>query len=201
MLSRTQIINDALRMIAANSIAEPDEDTESARQAKAVYDKIVRAEIEAHPWGFAKTQAGLAADATAPLYRFAASYTLPSDFIRLVEFEGRWAFSVIREVDIDPSPIYEIQGRSILTDTAAPLNITYLRDLTNDPTLWPPLFANCVSAALAQELAMTLTKSEGMVMLCEKRYQKEVRRARQSNAIQMPPQISPDGSWLSSRVW
>jgi hypothetical protein len=34
MLSRTQVINNGLRLISANLIADPDEDTESARQAK-----------------------------------------------------------------------------------------------------------------------------------------------------------------------
>ncbi len=58
-----------------------------------------------------------------------------------------------------------------------------------------------MSAALAVALAMPLTKSEGMVSLAEKLYQKELARAKKSNAIQMPPQNMPDNSWITARLY
>jgi hypothetical protein len=201
MLSRTQVINDGLRAISANLIADPDEDTESARQAKGVYEQVVRTELEGQAWYFAKDQASLPALADAPIFKYARAFNLPSDFLRLVEIEGRWAFSIIRGVDTEPLPDYEMQGRAILTNLGAPLNIGYLRDVTSDPTLWSPAFAGVVSAALAVTLAMPLTKSEGMVSLAEKLYQKALRRAKTANAIQMPPQNIPDGSWITARLY
>lgn len=201
MLSRTQVINNALRAISANLVADPDEDTESARQAKGVYEQTVRAELENHAWFFAKGQASLAQSAAAPVFKFARAFQVPADFVRLVELQDRWVFSIIRGVDTDPVPPYEMQGRSILTDFGAPLRITYLRDLSDDPTLWSPLFAEVVSAALAIALAMPLTKSEGMVSLAEKLYQKALRRAKTANAIQMPPHNIPDGSWITARLY
>lgn len=201
MLSRTQVINNGLRIISANLVADPDEDTESARQAKAVYDQVVRSELEAHAWYFAKQQVALPEHADAPLFKFGHSYGLPSDFIRLAELDGRWVFSAIRHVDVNPVPLYEMHGRAIFTDLTAPLNISYLRDVSGDPTVWSPSFSNVVSAALAVVLAMPLTKSEGMVSLAEKLYQKELRRAKQANAIQMPPQNMPDNSWITARLY
>ncbi|MEN6527591.1 MAG: hypothetical protein ABFD65_14000 [Candidatus Polarisedimenticolia bacterium] len=201
MLSRTQVINNALRAISANLIADPDEDTESARQAKGVYEQTVRAELEGHAWFFAKAQASLAARVDPPLFKFAYAYELPADFIRLVEIEDRWVFQIIRHVDTNPLPTYELQGRAIFADLGAPLNIGYLRDVTGDPARWSPMFADVVSAALAVALAMPLTKSEGMVSLAEKLYQKAVRRAKTANAIQMPPQHVPDGSWITARLY
>lgn len=200
MLSRTQVINKALRAISANLIADPDENTESARQAKDAYDQTVRAELEAHAWYFAKLQASLPASATPPLFKFSAAYTLPADFIRLVELEDKWVFSVVREADAAPVPAYEMNGRSIMTNIGAPLRLTYIRDVTSDPTVWSPLFAEVAAMALAVNLAMPLTKSEGMVSLAEKLYQKAVRRARTANAIQMPPHSIPDGSWVMARL-
>ncbi|MBK9156745.1 MAG: hypothetical protein IPM11_01215 [Micropruina sp.] len=201
MLSRTQVINNGLRLISANLIADPDEDTESARQAKSVYESVVRAELENHPWTFAKSQVSLPANADAPLFRFAYAYNLPADFIRLVELESRWVFSVIRDVDVDPVPPYELHGRAIFTDLGAPLSIAYIRDVSDDPTTWTALFGKVVSAALAVELAMPLTKSEGMVSLAEKLYEKELARARRSSAIQTPPKNIPDGSWITARLY
>lgn len=201
MLSRTQIINGGLQIISANLIADPDEDTESARQAKAVYDQIVGAEIEAHAWYFAKRQAALPASATAPDFKYQRAFNLPADFARLVELNDNWVFSVMRYVDASPVPPYELFGRAIFTNIDAPLKISYLSNaVVADPTMWPALFGNVASAALAVRLAMPLTKSEGMVSLAEKVYQKELVRARKSNAIQMPPAYPPDGSWMTARA-
>jgi hypothetical protein len=201
MLSRTQVTNEALRMIAANLVADFDEDTESARQAKSAYDQVVRAELEAHAWFFAKTQASLVESGTPPAHKFARAFQLPGDFLRLVEIRDRWVFSVIRNVDTDPVPLYELNGRTILSDFGAPLPVTYIRDMTADPTQWSPLFADVVSAALALKLAMPLTKSEGMVEMCEKMHRRALARASKANAIQMPPQNIPDGSWMAARVY
>lgn len=201
MSSRTQIINDGLRAISASLIEDPDEDTESARQAKGVFEQVVKAELEGNAWFFAKAQAVLPQNATAPLFKYARAFNLPSDFIRLVELDDRWVFSIIRHVDTNPVPNYELQGRAIFTDLGAPLKIGYLKDVTSDPTMWSPMFCDVVSYALAVKLAMPLTKSEGIVSLAEKLYQKAVRRAKQANAIQLPPQHIPDGSWITARLY
>lgn len=202
MLSRTQVINGALQIISANLIADPDENTESARQAKAVYEQIIGAEIEAHAWYFAKRKKALPRNIEDPAFRFGKAYNLPSDFLRLVSLNDQWVFSSIRDIDVYPIPAYELEGRAIHTDIEAPLKIEYLSsDVVADPTQWSLLFGNVASAALAVRLAMPLTKSEGMVSLAEKVYTKEVLRARKSNAIQMPPQNRPDGSWLAARIY
>lgn len=201
MLSRTQVINNGLRLISANLIADPDEDTESARQAKEVYDQVVRSELEAHAWFFAKKQIALPENAVAPLFKFGRAYNLPADFVRLVELNDRWVFSALRYIDINPIPVYELHGRAVYTDLEAPLKITYLRDVSSEPTVWTPLFGNVVSAALATRLAMPLTKSEGMVTLADRAYQRELVKAKRANAIQMPPQYIPDSSWITARIY
>ena len=199
MLSRTQVINNALQMLGADQISDPSEQSESARQSSMVYDQCVREELMKQAWSFAKAQVRLPVSADAPTFRFARAFVLPADFIRLVELENRWVFSVQRTVDTNPIPAFERQGRTIFTDLGAPLGITYIRDLSDDPTLWDPMFSAVVSSALALKLAMTLTKSEGTVSLVNKRYQQELKEAKRGNAIQLPPQLMPDGSWLTAR--
>lgn len=199
MLTRTQIINNALQVIGANRIEDPSEESESARQAAGVYDQIVREELEKQAWSFAKAQGQLPANSAAPLFRFARAFTLPADFIRLVELEDRWVFNTIRYADVDPTSSYEIQGRELLTDLGAPLRLTYIRDVSGNPSVWPPVFTAVVAKALAVSLAMPLTKSEGMVSLANKRYQQDLREARRVNAIQKPPAHIPDGSWVTVR--
>lgn len=201
MLSRTQVINNGLQIIGAERIDDPNESSESARQAASVYDQTVREELSKQAWFFAKKQIRLPAAADVPTFRFGRAFTLPPDFIRLVELENRWVFNVLRYVDTNPTPAYEIQGRTLLSNGSAPLGIAYIADVSDDPTIWSPMFAAVVSAALALKLAVPLTKSEGMVSLANKRYEKEVREARRVNAIQQPPAQIPDGSWITARVF
>jgi hypothetical protein len=201
-LSRTQVINRALQLIAADTISDPDEDSASARAAKLEYDGVVRSELSAYPWSFAKAQAQLAQDADAPLFKFARSFTVPTDFLRLVELDNRWVFTIDRQqVDVNPLPPYEIQGRAILTDFAAPLLIGYNRDVAENTTIWHPLFEDVVVAAMAMVLANPLAKSTTQVELAAKMKTAKLREARRINAIQRPPDYMPDGSWRVSRVY
>lgn len=201
-LSRTQVINRALQLIAADTISDPDEDSASARAAKIEYDAIVKAELSAYPWYFAKAQTGLPADLDAPLFKFAYSYTLPVDFLRLVELEERWVFDVVRPVvSTYPLPPYEMQGRAILTDLTAPLNIGYIRDVVDEPTIWHPLFEECVVHSLAAALANPLAKSMTQVDAFTRTRRMKVAEARRVNAIQRSPEHLPDGSWMAARIY
>lgn len=201
-LSRTQVINRALQLIAADTISDPDEDTTSARTAKLEYDAVVRAELSAYPWYFAKRQAQLAQEADTPLFKYAYAFTLPSDFMRLVELESRWVFAVDRNTqDTDPTPPYEMQGRSLLTDLTAPLRIGYVRDATDEPTIWHPLFEEVVVASLAAVLANPLAKSMSLVEAMLKVRRMKIAEARRVNAIQQPPKHIPDSSWMVARIY
>jgi hypothetical protein len=192
-LSRTEVINRALQMIAADTISDPDEDTISARASKLEYAPTVRAELSAHPWYFAKAQASLPASADAPAFKFAYAYTLPTDFLRLVELRDRWMFTIDRQAqDTNPIPFYELQGRAI---------IGYIRDVTDDPTIWHPLFEEVVVASLAMALANPLAKSTGLVELAAKVKRMKLAEARRVNAIQNPSRHIPDSSWMLARVY
>jgi hypothetical protein len=201
-LSRTQVINRALQLIAADTINDPDENSASARAAELEYDAVVRSELSAYPWAFAKAQVQLAADADAPLFKFAFSYTVPTDFLRLVELADRWVFSVDRRVQTTyPLPPYELQAGAILTDLDAPLMIGYIRDVTEEPTTWHPLFEDCVAASLATALANPLAKSMGLVDMTSRIRAGKIREARRVNAIQRAPEHMPDGSWMVARLY
>lgn len=200
-LTKTTLINNGLRLISANLINDPGEQSESARQCNGCYEQVVRSELELNAWYFAKAQAALPARAEIPLFKFANAFELPSDFIRLVELEHRWVFSIARGVDVNPVPLWEVQGRAIFTDLPAPLRITYLKDVSDDPSMWASSFADVVAAAIAKEVAMALTKSEAAVTRAERAYKTSINNAIRTNAIQMPPMNIPDGSWLTVREY
>jgi hypothetical protein len=93
-----------------------------------------------------------------------------------------------------------MQGDAILTNISAPLNITYARDVTTSPDIWSPTFSDVVSASMASQSAMTLTKSGEMVKLASNMYAQAIRRAKHANAIQLPPVQFPDSSWIAVRA-
>lgn len=199
MTTRTDIMNMALSAVAANNISSPDDESPTARQCKLYYEQIVGEELQKHAWSFAKAQASVAADFAAPAFRYARQFTMPDDFLRLVELEQSWVFDIIRGADTDAFPTYELQGNRLLTDLGSPLGFTYIRKSVDEPAMWPPLFVSVVAGALARRIAFVLTKSDGAVKMADAFYQDAVRAARRSNAIQHPPRVSPDGSWTVGR--
>lgn len=201
IISRTEVINRCLDILGVKPISDPDEATEPARRAKSSYDQTVRAQLELNPWYFAKRQAALPALADAPLYRYPFAYNAPADFLRLVDLEGRWAFTLVRYINIDPTPLYEMQGRTILTDLGAPLRISYIADVTSDPTVWHSQFVDAAAAALAVEIGMPLTQSDGAVKRAQQKYNMAMTQARRVNAIQRPPEVPPDNSWMAARYF
>jgi hypothetical protein len=198
-LSRTEVINKALGLLGANSIADPDENSEGARRAKGVYETVIRAALEEHAWYFAKAGASLPALAAAPAFKYAYAYNLPSDFIRLVEVEGQWVFTPPPVSVGLPAP-FELFQRQIRTDLEAPLNIFYLKDVVSDPTIWTPLFVEVAAADLAVSLAMPLTKELSKQDAALKYRELCLRRAKHANAIQRPPDYISDGSWVTARL-
>lgn len=199
-LSRTEVINAALGLIAVDSISDPDENSEPARRVKAIYEMAVRSAVEEHAWYFAKVDAPpTPASGTSPLFKFAYEYTMPADFIRLVELDGQWVFTP-PPVHVGLAPAYELFGRSVRTDLPPPLQFTYLRDLSNDPTMWSPLFVDVAAGEVAERVAMSLTKEVSKVQVAQKFKEMALRRAKHANAIQRAPDYVSDGSWVTARL-
>jgi hypothetical protein len=135
------------------------------------------------------TRAQLPALSTAPAFGWKLAYQLPSDFLRLVEL-GQWW--VLYQPDVE---LFEIEGRTILTDESAPLKIRYVANITN-AGLFPPVFAEALACRLAAEAAEDLTQSLSKREAAESAYRAAISMARKTNAIQQPPQPTTEGTWL-----
>ena len=199
-LSRVQVLNDAIRIVGGNLITSPTGASESARQSNAIFDRVVAQEIAKNAWYFAKVQVSLPADVSVPTYKFPYSYQLPGDFVRLVEIEDMWVFSN-RQGGATPQRYYELQGTKLFTVFKAPLNLTYLVNLDDDTSTWPAYFSIVISAAIAKEIAQTLTKSESMVALATQVYKSAITDCARLNAIQQAPDEQPDNSWINARFY
>jgi len=159
--SETDLLNDALGSIGASRITAIDDGSTNANHCQTFYPALRDAWLTFCHWKFNKARIELAADATPPLFEFAFSYTLPSDNLKLIEYNG---------VNTDTSSLvlfefstvfrFKIEGNKLLTNDGA-VKIVYLKRVT-DPNLWTPLFYQGLSALLAGKLAMAIPKDARM---------------------------------------
>ena len=187
MASKTQICNRALTKIGPKRIADLTEESEPARVCADVFTTLAQAEI-------------LAATTTAPAFGYATAYNLPADCLRLVMIDSAWIFATLREVDTDPLAGYAIEGRQLLTNHTGALNVRYIQDLSGDTSSWDASFVEAFACRMAVEIAPSLTKiSEEKLRGLKQMYGAAVKDAQRANAIELPPSVTPDGSWVAAR--
>lgn len=160
-------------------------DTAPARFLSEMFEQVRDAELSAYPWNFAIKQVSLAKDATAPVWDWDNKYTLPSDFLGLLQIKS--------------NPRYRMIENKIYTNEGAPLYIEYIARI-EDVSLFSPLFIEAFAAKLAYELAEALVQSNTKKQIAYDDYRVHVKRAYAANAIQEYPQDMQTDTWITSRL-
>lgn len=193
MASEVSICNRALRLLRVQPISSLDEDGEAAGWCAETYGDARDALIAEYPWNFATRRAALPALAEAPTWGFARAFQLPGDperCLRVLRLEGE------PEEEVLP---YQVEGRRIVSDEAAPLRILYLARVV-DPTSFPPLFVEALAARLAAEGAFHFTGSTSREAQLNELYDRKLALARRFDAQEgTAPGIVAD-EWLRSRL-
>ena len=189
MASEVEICNRALQKLGAKSIVSLTQDSVNAIECNLAYNIIRDKELRAHPWNFAITRDQLAEDATDPAFGRANSFTLPSDCLRLLD-----PYPEDNSNDRD----HQIEGRKIYTDDSAPLNIRYIKRVT-DPNEMDVLFREALAASLALELCEKLTQSNPKKESIKDDYKNIIREARRVNAIENVAGEPPTSVWITAR--
>lgn len=192
MASTVEIYNLALTKIGASRITDIGDEAKGAQSLSAVYDITRKSELAIHPWTFAMARVRLPALTATPAFGWASAYQLPSDFLRMVEVGE---YYVLYQQDMK---LFEIEGRNILCDESSPLNIRYLADIDN-PGLFSAPFVEALACKLAAVVAEDITQSPTKREMAEQAYERAIRAARRSNAIQLPPQPTPEDTWTLAR--
>ena len=198
MADEVDICNLALQRLGARSIAALTEDTTAGRECNRVYEHARDSELRAHPWSFARIRAELAADSTDPLFGYAKQYQLPSDYVRLLPARNV-ANNVTVLGGIDPNIDWQIEGRKILTDDTAPLQIVYLKKVT-DPNDFDALYQDLLVSRIAMDIAEKVTQSNTKKANAETRYAATKAEAKKANAFERPPQEAPADPWVVARL-
>ncbi len=190
MASKVDICNRALQKLGAERIISLTQDSVSARACNLAFESVRDAELRAHAWNFAIKRVELATDATAPVYGYDYAYTLPSDCLRLLSNDTNEGVYMTD---------WKVEGRKILTNEGAPLQIRYVYRVT-DTTLYDTLFIEAMACKMAIEMCEELTQSNSKRQLAAEDYKLTIREARKINAFENPSAETQTDTWLSARL-
>lgn len=189
MATKVEICNRALQHLGAKSITSLTEDSRNARSMNLAYEPIKLAELRKHPWSFAIKRVQLAASATAPTFSRSTSFPLPSDYIRILNPDPEYNFN-----DLD----WQIEGRNIITNDQAPLDLRYVYDVT-DPNEMDVLFREVLAVKLAEatceEITQSNQKKESLMVM----YRDLIADAKRVNAIERVALEMPEDIWITTR--
>jgi hypothetical protein len=153
--SETAVVNLALGHLKVDpiiSISPPDPDSKEAAAGAKWFDQARRHVLEDHPWKFAQKRASLVAESDEPEFEWDNKFELPNDYIRLNRLGEDWD---------NPILDYEIEGKYVLCNEAAPLLIVYGYDL-KDITKFSPKAITAMSYALASFMSYEITGNASM---------------------------------------
>lgn len=199
MSNDTAIANRALTKLGDQRVLSLLDDTNAGRTLNAMYVPVRDAELRRHRWKFAVKRDSLLALVDAPAWGYLYQFPLPADYLALVQVNDFY----IRPASKDKGP-WSIErasdgsGSVLLSDLVAPLKIRYVSRVTN-AGLFDPLFAECLAAKLAVEACEALTQSSTKKETLLKEYQFALMDAARVDALELPPDELPWGSWLESR--
>jgi hypothetical protein len=199
MASEVEIVNFALTLLGESRIASMDDDVKPAREAKAVFTLTRDSLLSAYDWSFAKTRSQIPALSDAPAFGYSLQYQLPSDCLRILFVGDHYAGVDLTDYRSAPTEEFELEDRKIITDMAAPLNLRYVKRVT-DTAQFAPNFVTSFSAKLAEQLAEPLTQSDTKRARAEKAFSTAISLAIRANAIELPPKRLADDDWLMSRL-
>ena len=191
--SIVSICNTGLDLLGAESITSLADDSKQARFCARNYERVRDAVLRAYPWNCALARSSLAALAETPAWGYANQFQLPEGpeppyALRVLSING----------EVDFALTYKIEGRKILTDVAAPLEILYIARI-EDPALFDALLIDAIAARLALDAAYPLSGSVSLAQAMSQAYAEKLAEARQVDAQEGSPDAFITGDWLESR--
>lgn len=198
MPSEIDVVNYAMVKIGQNPITSFEDGSKAATTAKLVYP-LARASFQRmFPWRSCKARAQLAASTTAPTWGYAFAYPMPADNLRVIDvFSGDYRLGNSDGPFPRSEWIYE--AGSILTDIEGPINVIYLREVT-DPNAWDSLMVQAMSAFLAMDLAEAFTNSAQKKAQASQWFREAMAVAKNASSQEGTPAIiNPDSKWEQAR--
>lgn len=187
MASEVSIVNRALILLGDKEIVSFDDNNKGARLATRHYADIRDEMLQEHPWNFAMRRDSLAANVTSPAFEFARAFDIPTDCLRV--------HSVYDNTENLP---WKVEGRQILTNLGAPLQIRYIASV-EDVMLMTPQFREALSARIALEWVEAITGSRTLEETKGREYLMKVAMARSMDGQEGTTDPLDTSDWLDAR--
>lgn len=198
-MTETDILNNALILIGDQPVSVADDQTKSGRRFLQVYPMTRDALLRGFMWNFALTRASIASSTYTPAWGYDFAYDLPSDCLQVIQV-NQWFYNMASDYyytsDLTP---WKLEGKRILTNFAAPLNIRYTRAVT-DTSEFDNNFCELLSIKLAIKLVENLKNNSGIMQTLQMMYKEAKITALKSNAIEHYATNSIDGDFITSRL-
>jgi len=178
-----EICNSALTKIGAERITSLEDDSPRAVLCNERYALLRDQVLRAHPWNFAIKRAALPQLATTPVFEWAYEYQLPTDCLKVLNTEEHSRFKV--------------EGRKILSNEGAPLNIRYIYKNENVGD-YDPVFVEALSCRIAVDLCYSITNSTTMAESMLAAYRAQLSEARSMDAQEGSPEDWIVDEWLNA---
>lgn len=188
--SQTKLVNLALGKLGlATRITAIDDGSAIANAALTAWDPNIEEVLAAHPWNFNTLRFSIGADVAAPAWGYAYAYTLPSESLRWIpEDEDGDAFPGI------------LEGRKILTDEPAPINIRCICRVL-DLDQWSPAAYAVLADRMTVDVGPAATGDPDTASKRLQIYRLSLAEARRLDGMETVPEDRADNgySWLDSR--
>lgn len=181
--SIVDIANKALTYLGSDAITNLSDDTVEGRAINRIYEQSRDYCLRDHPWNFAMVRVALAADTTAPIWEYTNSFPWPTDCLRIIE--------------VNTTEEWAVEGRAIVSDAPAPLQILYISQITNT-AIYDAKFVEAYAMRLASDIAYELTASQTVVAAAENKYAALIQEARLVDAQESSS--ATEDTWLSART-
>jgi len=185
MLTEVEICNEALTSLGENMIIALTDETKAARLCNLKYANKRNYLLRKYTWNFATKRAALTAETgSTPEFEFDYEFTLPTDYIQLIEFY--------------PNTIsYAIENGMILCNEET-LDIKYTYEVT-DVARMDDSFAETLAALLARELAVPLSDSVNLSRQMDELFEVKISEARFAGSIESDLESIEAADWVKSR--
>lgn len=194
------IVNRGLQLVGYPSISSLQENSRGARSMNRAYDSVKLNELRKHFWNFSIKRASLPASATPPIFGKANYFPLPGDFLMLAPGDQAFGTQAGSPI-VGPPDIHDwqIEGNQIASNEIGPIQIRYISSDILE-SLFDVSFAESLSAALALAVCEELTQSNSKIQFLARIYDDSIKMARQRNAFENRPVVSPNDTWITARL-
>lgn len=188
-ISVVSICNRALDLLGADPIISLEDGSKLAGLCQRNFEPSADSVLRLYPWNAALCRARVPALAEPPAWGYGMQYQLPP---------GPTPNYCLRLLDVAGCDDYRIEGRRILADAGAPLDILYIGRIT-DAAQYDPLLAEAIAARLAIQLAGNLTESGSRIDAARAHFHDVLRQAKVSDAQEGGQQSVAIDAWLKAR--